>query len=217
MELRRLALHSRYRPGQDLRARAGAAATAASAFAARPTCPGAGPDGVRRGAGRRRGGGLRSVQSATWPRFTGARHFRAGRGGHGRGKQQHGARRRRQARSVAAGQPRSRRLELARAHVTLVEPGPARRGRRRPSAFAARLTSRGAAPTGVTAAAAATSCSSATRRAAIWPRFAARRTSAPGAAPWPGQAQHGARGEDEVVIPVPPGTQAEGLDGGAST
>ena len=69
----------------------GAAATAASAFAARRTCPAAGPTEAT-GA---RGGDVVVVCDPSRRDLASlhrARHFRAGRGGHGRGKQQHGAR-----------------------------------------------------------------------------------------------------------------------------
>ena len=69
----------------------GAAATASSASAARRTCRGAGPTAATAGAAATSCWSA-TPRGATWRRCAIARHFRAGRGGHGRGKQQHGAR-----------------------------------------------------------------------------------------------------------------------------
>ena len=81
------------------------------------------------------------------------------------------------------------------------------------SASAARPTCRAAAPTAATAVTAATWSSSATPRGATSARCAAASTSAPAAAATAkGANRHGARGEDRE-IPVPPGTQAEAVDG----
>ncbi len=78
------------------------------------------------------------------------------------------------------------------------------------SASGVRRTCPEAGPTAATAAAVATSCWSATRRAATSPSCESRATFAPGEARHGrGKQQHGARGEDLEML-VPPGTSVEG-------